>query len=368
MFGERLKLARKRAGLSLRDLEERLNRQVSAQAIGKYERGEMMPGSPVLIALVQALDVSIGYLMSPMRASLNGVEFRKKAGTTAQDRARVEAEVLEQVERYLMIEAILELDSACWNHPLPDPQRRIISDLTECEALAEQVRAQWNLGLDPIPNLTQLLEQHGIKVLLLPLPAGVDGLTCLVQRPVQEAAPCIVVNQAATLERRRLTLAHELGHRLIDDASPAGAEAAAKHFASAFLMPAASVRQDFGNHRHAISPPELMPVKRGYRVSAATLLVRCERLGILSHSALAYAFQTFARGWRMAEPEPEPEPLEHPEQPGTLEAPERFEQLCYRALAEGLICLPKAAELLRQPVNVIAAAIEGPGTANADHH
>ena len=366
MFGERLKLARKRAGLSLRDLEERLNRQVSAQAIGKYERGEMMPGSPVLIALVQALDVSIGYLMSPMRASLNGVEFRKKAGTTAQDRARVEAEVLEQVERYLMIEAILELDSACWNHPLPDPQRRIISDLTECEALAEQVRAQWNLGLDPIPNLTQLLEQHGIKVLLLPLPAGVDGLTCLVQRPVQEAAPCIVVNQAATLERRRLTLAHELGHRLIDDASPAGAEAAAKHFASAFLMPAASVRQDFGNHRHAISPPELMPVKRGYRVSAATLLVRCERLGILSHSALAYAFQTFARGWRMAEPEPEP--LEHPEQPGTLEAPERFEQLCYRALAEGLIGLPKAAELLRQPVNVIAAAIEGPGTANADHH
>jgi hypothetical protein len=39
-----------------------------------------------------------------------------------------------------------------------------------------------------------------------------------------------------------------------------------------------------------------MPVKRGYRVSAAALLVRCERLGILSHSALAYAFQTFARG------------------------------------------------------------------------
>ncbi len=201
-------------------------------------------------------------------------------------------------------------------------------------------------------------------MLLLPLPAGVDGLTCLVQRPAQEAAPCIVVNRAATLERRRLTLAHELGHRLIDDASPAGAEAAAKHFASAFLMPAVSVRQDFGDHRHAISPPELTPVKRGYRVSAAALLVRCERLGILSHSALAYAFQTFAKGWRTMEPEP----LEHPEQPGTLEAPERFEQLCYRALAEGLIGLPKAAELLRQPVDVIAAAMEGPGTADADHH
>ena len=87
-------------------------------------------------------------------------------------------------------------------------------------------------------------------------------------------------------------------------------------------------------------------------------------MGILSHSALAYAFQTFAKGWRIAEPEP----LEPLDQRGTLETPERFEQLCYRALAEGLIGLPKAAELLRQPVNVIAAAIEGPGTANADHH
>jgi hypothetical protein len=43
--------------------------------------------------------------------------------------------------------------------------------------LAEQVQAQWNLGLDPIPNLTQLLEQHGIQLLLLPLPASVYGLT-----------------------------------------------------------------------------------------------------------------------------------------------------------------------------------------------
>jgi hypothetical protein len=51
-----------------------------------------------------------------------------------------------------------------------------------------------------------------------------------------------------------------------------------------------------------------------------------------------------------------------------LEAPERFEQLCYRALAEGLIGLPKAAELLHRPVSVIAEAMEGPGTANADHH
>lgn len=97
-----------------------------------------------------------------------------------------------------------------------------------------------------------------------------------------------------------------------------------------------------------------MPVKRSYRVSAAALLVRCERLGILSHSALAYAFQTFARGWRTAEPEP----LEPPEQSGTLEAPERLNSYCYRALA-GLSVCPKRRNAATTG-RVIAAAIEGP--------
>ena len=42
MFSERLKLARKRSGLSLRALSSAMGGIVSAQAIGKYERAEMM--------------------------------------------------------------------------------------------------------------------------------------------------------------------------------------------------------------------------------------------------------------------------------------------------------------------------------------
>ena len=63
MFGERLKLARKKAGFSLRDLSKALDNRISAQAIGKYERGEMMPSSGILLALAKTLDVSLDYLM-----------------------------------------------------------------------------------------------------------------------------------------------------------------------------------------------------------------------------------------------------------------------------------------------------------------
>lgn len=47
MFSERLKLARKRSALSLRALSAAMGSIVSAQAIVKYERAEMMPSSTV---------------------------------------------------------------------------------------------------------------------------------------------------------------------------------------------------------------------------------------------------------------------------------------------------------------------------------
>ena len=54
MFGRRLRLARKRAGLSLRALAGRMEPKVTAQAISKYETGKMMPSSAVLVGLAQS--------------------------------------------------------------------------------------------------------------------------------------------------------------------------------------------------------------------------------------------------------------------------------------------------------------------------
>ncbi len=117
MFGDRLKLARKKAGYSLRSLSDALGGEVTAQAIGKYERGEMMPGSGVLIHMARVLGVSLEYLLSERVEELEAVEFRKLSGTSASDRARVEAEVIDRLQRYIAIEEILELDSGAWKAP-----------------------------------------------------------------------------------------------------------------------------------------------------------------------------------------------------------------------------------------------------------
>src|SRR5947209_11321775 len=166
MIADRLKLARRKARLSLRDLSSAMGGRVTAQAIGKYERGEDTPSSGVLVALTKALGVSLSYLLDTQGIELSGVEFRTKANTTARDRAQVETEVLEWIERYLQIELILDLDSATWQCPVSHPCQ--LYEVNDAEKLARDVREEWKLGLDPIPNMTELLEEKGLKVLTVP--------------------------------------------------------------------------------------------------------------------------------------------------------------------------------------------------------
>ncbi|MDE0555849.1 MAG: XRE family transcriptional regulator [Candidatus Poribacteria bacterium] len=360
MFGERLKLARKKAGYSLRSLADALDHKASAQAIGKYERGEMMPSSGVLLALAKTLDVSLEYLLSEQVEKLEEVEFRKLSGTSAKDRARIEAVVIDNLQRYIAVEAILGLDSNSWRSPKFG--NRFLGLAEEGEVLAMDVRKEWNLGIDPIPNMTALLEDRGIKILILPLPAGVSGLTALVRRQnYKRSMPVIVVNRNTTLERRRLTLAHELAHRLMDPDSTVDHERASNVFAGALLVPEAHLTREVGERRSAFGYQEIIYLKRMYRVSAAALLVRSKQLGILSESAVSYAFQTFARQWRSVEPEP----LEVKGEEGAHELPRRFERLCYRALAEKLMSPAKAGELLRQPLSEIEEGLKGPVEADA---
>src|SRR5262249_25836763 len=118
MIADRIRLARRKAGLSLRGLSDAMGSAVTAQAIGKYERGEDIPSSGVLSALARALKVSIAYLMDTQSLELAGVEFRTKASTSARERALVETEVLEWIERYLQVEQMLDLDSAEWQCPV----------------------------------------------------------------------------------------------------------------------------------------------------------------------------------------------------------------------------------------------------------
>lgn len=338
MIGQRLKLARSAAGLSLRDLQEKIGNRVTAQAIGKYERDESMPSSGVLIALADALDVSVDYLVGDQDMVLEAVEFRKKKITSKREESQVEAKVLHLLERYLMVEELLGLRSVEWHRPREAPYP-VIQDVSEADRAAQSLREHWGLGTDPIPNLVELLEEQGIKVLSVDL-TNIDGLTARVRRAQKSEVPVIVVNRKDWGERQRFTLAHELGHMVMDVSAKADDEKAAHRFAGAFLMPADALWAEIGKHRTSIGGRELLYLKRLFGVSIQAITYRCKDLGIFSDSLFRQLFQEFHRlGWRSP-------PYKELDAQWPGEEPTRFKRLTYRALAEGAISEPKASELL----------------------
>ncbi len=350
-IGQRIRILRRAAGLSLRDFEAKIDNRVTAQAISKYERDESMPSSGVLIVLANVLGVSVDYLASDSEIALEAVDFRRNRLTSRREEAKVEAKVLDLMERYLTVEEILDLPTIKWDMPRDAPWP-VLHDVAEAEQAAHCLRSHWGLGLDPIQNLVELLEERGIKVLSMPL-ANIDGLTAQVRREDRSVASVIVVNRRDCGERQRFTVAHELGHMTLEVAPNIDSEKAAHRFAGAFLMPAETLRARIGKHRKSIGWSELFNLKRIFRVSVQALTYRCKDLGIFGNPLFRRLFNEFNdRGWR-SPPYREPWAIKG-------EEPKRFERLCLRALAEGAISESRAAELLGYSVHELILLMDEP--------
>ena len=121
------------------------------------------------------------YLLGDQDMVFEEVDFRKKKLTSAKEEAQIEAQVLYLLERYLTVEEVLDLPSVEWDKPREEPFP-VINELAEADRAARSLRIHWGLGLDPIPNLVELLEERGIKVLSAESP-NIDGLTARVSRP-----------------------------------------------------------------------------------------------------------------------------------------------------------------------------------------
>ena len=214
-FAKRLQQARLKARLSMEKLCEKMNGLVTKQAISKYEKAKMMPSSTILISLAEVLDCDIDYFFRPFTFELDQfkVSFRKKSDTTAGDQKALKVQIQDEVERYLEIEDVLQLKpTALLSEPLvPSQPLSSSSDMVE---MAQKVREAWQLGNAPILNAMELLEAHGIKVLLTEAPEDFDGVSGI----VNDITPVIVLNSTNThIERRRLTSFHELSHLLFND-------------------------------------------------------------------------------------------------------------------------------------------------------
>lgn len=336
MIGKRLQLARKASGLSQEKLGKAVG--VSANMIKKYEHDTSMPSSATMLKLAKALSTRMEFFFRPFYVELTEVEYRKKAKTPVKLLKQIEADVLDQAERWL------ELSNLWANFPISKFKINMdipfVKEFNDIEYIANDLRAYWQLGTNPIPNLIDLLESKGILVIITDVISEEDG-NCFdgLQATVNDM-PIIVVGSGWTGDRQRFTLAHELGHLILHGklSEHIDEEKACHRFASAFLVPAKELTQILGSQRNNISPRELSYIKHEFGISMSACLYRLKDLGIITeskHKQFMYLFSK--KGWRKKEPGEQ-----YP-----VETTYLFPQLVHRAISEDIISNSKGAELLK---------------------
>ena len=338
MFSVRLHRARKAVGLSLRDLGARVG--VSHASIKKYEDGAAMPTSDILISLSRTLNVRTEYFFRPESIALEGIEYRKRSSLPKKRLDAITHEVIDQIERRIELENLFP-QSPVKAFATVEGLPQSIATMDQIEDVAENVREAWALGFDPIPDLIDVLETNGIRVFMIEADVEnkFDGLAACVS-----GMPIVVVGRHWPGDRQRFTLAHELGHlmlegRLLKDLDE---EMACNRFAGAFLFPRASVLQELGKHRNAIELKELGLLKEEFGLSMAGILYRARDLGIISPTYRDEQFMLFRfKGWYRKEPG-----RDFPTEKAHI-----FEQLVFHALAEEYIGESKAAELMNLPLH-----------------
>jgi len=332
--GHRIKSARMLAGLSLRELSNGLNGIVSHNAISKYEKGEMMPDSKVLIALSKALDVKTDYFLRPQIVEISNIEFRKRGSLTVKKTNSIKENIKDNIERYIELETFLNFENSFVN-PIKDI---IIKNTEDLEKAVETLLHYWDLGINALPNVIEILEDNDIKVVEINADEKFDGLSGWANKEI----PIIVINKNFSVERKRFTALHELGHLLLNIDSEAFThkeiEKFCNIFAGAMLLPKETVFKELGERRSSVSLNELIYIKESYGISIQAIMARAKGLGIISNDQ----YIRF-RIWINSNENHKKE-IGYGEYKG-VEHSSRFKQLLYRATAEEIISMSKAASL-----------------------
>lgn len=330
-LGERIRAARRMAGLNQRALAEKVG--VSAMAISKYENGKMAPGSDVLLRLADALNVPVEFFLRPDPVALEAVNFRRHNKVSAAVLERAKARAAGWVERLKEAEALAGAELEARFELL---EKWAVSALADVEERAAALRAEWGLGEAAIRSFVDLLELHGVRVGETELPDEVDALVF----ETEAREPVILLREGLPGDRQRFTLGHDLCHLVLRCPDKLDEEAVCHRFAAAFLVPAATARRELGKTRDDLSLLELHNLKHKYGMSMMAWVKRAGELGIVSDGYVKKIEREFKRrGWEKVEPGDQVE----------AEHPRRLQQLVIRLVEEEVIGIRRAGELLGQP-------------------
>ena len=343
IFGRRLSQACQMKGLSMEELGGLLTPAVTRQAINKYEKGQTMPDSRMLLAFSSALGVKPDYFFRPFTVEVDRVMFRKDAKFPEKRSIAIRERVREELERYLEVEQFCGTLSG---FSLPSVN---ISSAKNVTGYAAKLRLILKLGIDGISNVIEVLEDNGIKVIEISEDESFEGLSGY----ANDNIPVIVVNDNLTPERKRFALLHELGQLMMSfkvNMKAKEVENLCNVFASELLLPSSVFLSRIGVKRHDISLVELSDIKKQYGISIDTIMDSMRRHNVITgrcYEGYLKKKRSFPDFKAVVE-----KSMAIPETTG------RFVRMVYRALADEIISFSKAAALLNTSVETVKRQLQ----------
>lgn len=283
-----IKLARESRGISQKELAAKID--VSPGTISKMESGTMLLTDRFVKAIANVLSYPLSFFSKPIK-SINGTTlcYRKRRSMTAKDITMLESKLAILSSCIDDLQDSIELPTFTLPHIEPTSKYRP-------DEIAFKIRQFLKIPNGAISNFINILELRGIVVVSLDIigTEKFDGLTIFTEGL---NTPVIWLNDNMPNDRKRFTLAHELGHIIMHlrsqdlSKSDDDKDEEANEFAGEFLLPKSQCQSDLWNLKYK----DLALKKMQWMVSKAFIVYRAAQLGCITKSTRDYFYVTLGR-------------------------------------------------------------------------
>ncbi|EIU06073.1 helix-turn-helix family protein [Mycobacteroides abscessus 5S-0422] len=274
---------------------------ISASHVSRVESGVLPLAGKALLDYAQAMQCPPEALCVPFtRSPAEGTHFRANVSIAEWKRDRVWARANLVAMRIGRLAGRADIEPV-FVLPELDPTNYAAEhgEIT----VAQVVRRLWRIA-GPVRSMIELLEAAGVFVVVEDFrDQEIDAVTL---RANQHHPHLVYVNAALPPDRMRMTLAHELGHLVMDAmtlVSPEETERRATAFAAEFLAPIDDIAFDL-DRVSTRTMHELDELRLAWGVSVSSLVVRARERGILSEYQYRSMFRLLNETGRMYGPRP----------------------------------------------------------------
>ncbi|MDX9694384.1 MAG: XRE family transcriptional regulator [Bacteroidales bacterium] len=278
--------AREYRQYSQTELSSKIN-GLSQSNLSKFEKGLGSLSDEMVYKIIRFLNFPEEFFANKISNKVDNPHYRKRTTITKATRVDIEYSIK-------MIGFIIDQ----MTHSIEWPDFGLtplnIEEGYTPESIAKYIRKQLGLTVDePVKMINNLLESNGIIIVEFDTTEHFDGASFVSDK----GYPVIVINKAFSNDRKRFTLAHELGHLIMHITGNfpipdyRNLEDEANNFASEFLMPKEAIKSSL----HGLRLSHLSELKRYWLTSMASIVRRAKDLGCISLDKYKYMNIEFSR-------------------------------------------------------------------------